>query len=40
MCALRPDTELAVVAGAGHDLHLEAPDALRPVLARFLARTR
>ena len=39
MCALRPDTELAVVSGAGHDLHLEAPDALQPVLARFLART-
>ncbi len=36
MCALRPDTELAVVAGAGHDLHLEVPDALQPVLARFL----
>jgi pimeloyl-ACP methyl ester carboxylesterase len=39
MCALRPDTELAVVSGAGHDLHLEVPDALQPVLARFLART-
>ncbi len=37
MCALRPDTEVAVVSGAGHDLHLEAPEALRPVLARFLA---
>jgi pimeloyl-ACP methyl ester carboxylesterase len=40
MCALRPDTEPVVVSGAGHDLHLEAPDALQPVLARFLARTR
>lgn len=39
MCALRPDTELAVVTGAGHDLHLEVPDALWPVLMRFLART-
>ena len=37
MCALRPQTELAVVAGAGHDLHLEAADAMLPVLARFLA---
>ena len=37
MCALRPQTELAVVAGAGHDVHLEAPDAMLPVLARFLA---
>lgn len=37
MCALRPATELAVIAGAGHDLHLEAPDALLPVLRRFLA---
>lgn len=37
MCALRPGTELAVVAGAGHDVHLEAADAMLPVLARFLA---
>ena len=37
MCALRPGTELAVVSGAGHDLHLEAADAMLPVLARFLA---
>lgn len=37
MCALRPDTTLAIVSAAGHDLHLEAPDALQPVLARFLA---
>ena len=36
MCALRPATELAVIAGAGHDLHLEAPDAMLPVLRRFL----
>jgi len=36
MCALRPATVLAVVSGAGHDLHLEAPEALQPVLARFL----
>lgn len=38
MCALRPDTEVTVVAGAGHDLHLEAPDALAGVLSGFLAR--
>lgn len=38
MCALRPDTEVTVVAGTGHDLHLEAPDALAGVLAGFLAR--
>ncbi|HEX6148610.1 alpha/beta fold hydrolase [Nocardioides sp.] len=37
MCALRPATELAVVAGAGHDLHLEAPEALSPLLTRFLS---
>jgi len=37
MSALRPATELAVVAGAGHDLHLEAPEALTPLLRRFLA---
>jgi pimeloyl-ACP methyl ester carboxylesterase len=37
MCALRPDTRLAVIAGAGHDVHLEAPDAVLPVLRRFLA---
>lgn len=39
MLALRPDTVCAVVAGAGHDLHLEAPDALLPVVLRFLAPT-
>ncbi len=38
MCALRPSTELAVIAGAGHDLHLEAPEALTPLLQRFLAQ--
>lgn len=37
MCALRPDTEVAVVAGAGHDVHLEAPQAWLRVLRRFLA---
>ena len=37
MCALRPETRLAVIAGAGHDVHLEAPDAVLPVLRRFLA---
>lgn len=37
MRALRPGTQLAVVPGAGHDVHLEAADALLPVLRRFLA---
>ena len=40
MCALRPGTEVTVIAGAGHDLHLEAADAMLPVLARFLALGR
>ncbi|QZY30055.1 alpha/beta fold hydrolase [Nocardioides coralli] len=40
MCALRPDTALAVIAGAGHDVHLEAAEALLPVLRRFLALRR
>ncbi len=39
MCALRPDTELVTVAGAGHDVHLEAPDAFLRVLTRFLVPT-
>jgi pimeloyl-ACP methyl ester carboxylesterase len=38
MCALRPSTELAVIAGAGHDVHLETPEALTPLLQRFLAQ--
>ncbi len=37
MMALRPDTQHVVLAGAGHDVHLEAADALLPVLRRFLA---
>lgn len=37
MCALRSRTELAVIAGAGHDVHLEAPEAMLPVLERFLS---
>ncbi len=40
MSALRPSTMLAVVSGAGHDVHLEAPEALTPILARFLSTRR
>jgi pimeloyl-ACP methyl ester carboxylesterase len=36
MCALRPETEVVTVAGAGHDVHLEAPEAWLRVLSRFL----
>ncbi|GCD91607.1 alpha/beta fold hydrolase [Nocardioides sp. LS1] len=36
MCALRPETEVAVIAGAGHDVHLEAVEPWLRVLTRFL----
>lgn len=36
MCALRPGTEVAVVAGAGHDVHLEAPESWLRLLKGFL----
>ncbi len=37
MCALRPDLEVCVVAGAGHDIHLEAPATWVRLLSGFLA---
>jgi pimeloyl-ACP methyl ester carboxylesterase len=40
MCALRPDTEVATVAGTGHDVHLEAPEAWLRLLTRFLTHAR
>ncbi|MFC4784096.1 alpha/beta fold hydrolase [Nocardioides sp. MAHUQ-72] len=40
MCALRPDTEVITVAGAGHDVHLEAPEAWLRALTRFLTHAR
>jgi 2-succinyl-6-hydroxy-2,4-cyclohexadiene-1-carboxylate synthase len=33
MAAERPDTELVVVPGAGHAVHMEAPDAVAAVIA-------
>lgn len=36
MCALRPDTDVIVLAGTGHDLHLEQPEVLAPVIREFL----
>lgn len=36
MCALRPSTRVVRVARAGHDVHLEAPEACLRVLADFM----
>ena len=36
MRAARPDTEVALIANAGHDIHLEQPRALLRVLEGFL----
>jgi pimeloyl-ACP methyl ester carboxylesterase len=36
MTRIRPDTVMAHIPGAGHDVHLEAPDPLRSVLEDFL----
>lgn len=40
MCALRPDTEVSTIAGTGHDVHLEAPEAWLRLLNRFLTHAR
>lgn len=32
----RPNTTVVTVPGAGHDVHLERPDALRAIVADFL----
>ncbi|MFJ4185140.1 alpha/beta fold hydrolase [Kitasatospora sp. NPDC089509] len=37
MLARRPDTRAASVPGAGHDVHLEQPEALHRLLAEFLS---
>jgi pimeloyl-ACP methyl ester carboxylesterase len=36
MTALRPDVQHTVIPDAGHDIHLEQPDALVRVLKTFL----
>jgi pimeloyl-ACP methyl ester carboxylesterase len=36
MTRTRPDAVMAPIPVAGHDVHLEAPDLLRPVLEDFL----
>ncbi|TIC84197.1 alpha/beta hydrolase [Nocardioides sp. GY 10127] len=36
MCALRPDTQVVTVAGAGHDVHLDAPGTWVDLLTHFL----
>jgi pimeloyl-ACP methyl ester carboxylesterase len=38
MAAANPMVETVTVAGAGHDVHLDAPDAWRAELERFLGR--
>ncbi len=38
MVSLRPDVERVVVAGAGHDVHLEDRDAWVRALGQFLSR--
>ncbi|GLY87069.1 alpha/beta fold hydrolase [Actinoallomurus iriomotensis] len=40
MALARPDTVMVTVPRAGHDVHLDAPEALRAVLAGFLDRER
>lgn len=39
MCQLRPDTQRVIVTGAGHDLHLEQPDAWITALRQYLSTT-
>ena len=38
MTSERPSTVMVTVPGAGHDVHLDAPDALRTVLTDLLER--
>jgi pimeloyl-ACP methyl ester carboxylesterase len=40
LCDLRPDFQILIVEGAGHNAHREKPDVVNSAIERFLAASR